>query len=197
MAGALSAEPPRVQVAGLLLGAAGTALAVAGVSDIGDAALLPVLAVAMLLGAMFVWLDFGFAGGLRALLSERDGHTLGAAFIVPAVAALVVLPVSMLVEGYGRFVAPIGLPLLVGAAIFGVGMQITNGCGSGRPGLPPDSVGYVSLSAATLLALPAIVVAPLAARLSARLPNLLLRRLFAICLFLIAARVLWRAGILP
>jgi uncharacterized membrane protein YedE/YeeE len=131
VAGALSADPPRVQVTGLLLGAAGTVLAIAGISGIGDAALLPVLAVAILLGAMFVWLDYGFADGFRGLLVERDGRTLGAAFIVPAVAALVVLPVGMLVEGYGRFVAPIGLPLLVGAAIFGLGMQITNGCGSG------------------------------------------------------------------
>lgn len=102
-----------------MLGSAGTALAVAGLAGIGDPALPLVLAVAMLLGAMFVWLDYGFAGGFRALLVERDGRTLGAAFIVPAVAALVVLPVGMLAEGYGRFVAPIGLPLLVGAAIFG------------------------------------------------------------------------------
>jgi len=131
MAGALSAAPPRVHLRGLLLGLAGTALVLAGLSSIGDAALPPVLVVAMLLGAMFVWLDYGFTGGFRALLVERDGRTLGAAFIVPAVAALVVLPVGVLVEGYGRFVAPIGLPLLVGAAIFGVGMQITNGCGSG------------------------------------------------------------------
>lgn len=100
MAGGLSAEPPRVQVTGRLLGAAGTVLAVAGVSGIGDAALLSVLAVAMLLGAMFIWLDYGFTGGFRALLMGRDGRTLGAAFVVPAVAALVVLPVGMLVEGY-------------------------------------------------------------------------------------------------
>lgn len=34
-------------------------------------------------------------------------------------------------DGYGRFVSPIGVSLIVGAAVFGIGMQITNGCGSG------------------------------------------------------------------
>ena len=34
-------------------------------------------------------------------------------------------------DGYGRFVSPIGVSLIVDAAVFGIGMQITNGCGSG------------------------------------------------------------------
>ena len=34
-------------------------------------------------------------------------------------------------DGYGRFVSPIGVSLIVGAAVFGIGMQITNGCGAG------------------------------------------------------------------
>ncbi|MGG5890341.1 YeeE/YedE thiosulfate transporter family protein [Falsiroseomonas sp. HC035] len=128
MAGALAAAPPRAHLPGLLLGVVGTALAVLG---LGDAALLPLLAVAMLLGAMFVVLDYGFTGGFRRLLVDRDGRTLGASFIVPAVAALAILPIGTLVEGFGRFVAPIGPPLVVGAALFGIGMQIASGCGSG------------------------------------------------------------------
>jgi len=68
VAGALSASLPRAHVPGLLIGVAGTALAVAGLSSIGDAAFAPVLAVAMLLSAMFVWRDYGFTGGFRALL---------------------------------------------------------------------------------------------------------------------------------
>jgi len=50
------------------IGVAGMALAVAGLASIGDATLAPVLAVAMLLGAMFVWRDYCFTGGFRALL---------------------------------------------------------------------------------------------------------------------------------
>ena len=68
MAGVLSAALPRAHVPGMSIGVAGTALAVAGLASIGDAALAPVLAVAMLLGVMFVWRDYGFTGGFRALL---------------------------------------------------------------------------------------------------------------------------------
>lgn len=131
MAGTLAAAPPRAHLPGLMLGLAGTGLAIFAISGLGDTALLPLLAVAMLLGAMFVLLDYGFTGGFRSLLVDRDGRTLGASFIVPALAALVILPVGTLIEGYGRFVAPIGPPLVVGAALFGIGMQITNSCGSG------------------------------------------------------------------
>jgi uncharacterized membrane protein YedE/YeeE len=131
MAGTIAGAAPRAHVPGVVLGLAGAAAALAAISGITDPALLPLLAVAMFTGAMFIWLDFGFTGGFRAYLEQGDGRTLGAAFIVPAVAALVVLPVGTMVDGYGRFVAPVGFSLIIGAAIFGVGMQLTNGCGSG------------------------------------------------------------------
>jgi uncharacterized membrane protein YedE/YeeE len=121
----------RAHPVGLLLAVGGTVAVVAAIRHLGDGALLPLLAVTMMLGATFVLLDYGFSGGFRSFLAERDGRVLGAAFIVPAVAALVVLPVGSLVTGYGRFVAPIGPSLLAGAALFGVGMMLANGCGSG------------------------------------------------------------------
>jgi uncharacterized membrane protein YedE/YeeE len=114
--------------AGLLLGALGTAVVLAALPGPGQ---IPTLLAAMLTGAAFVWLDFGFTGGFRAFLGQGDGRALGAAFIVPAVAALVVLPGGVLLPGHGRFIAPVGLSLLLGAAMFGVGMQLANGCGSG------------------------------------------------------------------
>jgi uncharacterized protein len=43
------------------------------------------------------------------------------------------------------------------------------------------------------LSLPALFVAPIAARWSARAPVMLLRRLFALCLAAVAARLLLRA----
>ena len=64
---------------------------------------------------MFVWINSGF----RALLTERPGSALGGSFIMPVVAALVLLPVGTLLEGCGRFVDLIGLPQLAGAAIVG------------------------------------------------------------------------------
>jgi uncharacterized membrane protein YedE/YeeE len=90
-----------------------------------------VFLVAMLLGGVFVWCDYGFTWRFRALLAHGDGGPLAASFVVPAVAALVVLPAGAILDGYARFVAPLGAPLLVGAALFGLGMQIANGCGSG------------------------------------------------------------------
>jgi uncharacterized membrane protein YedE/YeeE len=96
-----------------------------------DSALPGVLAASLVLGAAFVLLDFGFAGGYRALLERGDGRAVGASFLMPAVAALVIVPIGSLVEGHGRFVAPVGFSLVIGAALFGVGMQIANGCGSG------------------------------------------------------------------
>lgn len=99
--------------------------------DSGDSALLPLLGVSMLLGASMSFLDYGFTGGYRALLVQGDGRALASSFSVPAVAALVIVPVAAASEAYARFVAPVGVSLVIGAAIFGVGMQITNGCGSG------------------------------------------------------------------
>ncbi len=101
------------------------------ITTLPDPALPWVLAAALALGAAFILLDYGFTAGFRALLVEGDGRAVAASFIVPAVAALVIVPVGSLVAGYGRFVAPIGVSLLLGAAIFGVGMQLANGCGSG------------------------------------------------------------------
>lgn len=121
----------RPHIAGLLAGVGGAALLFAGVLSLPDPALPSVLLVSLVLGAAFVLLDYGFVSGFRALLERGDGRAVGASFLMPAVAALVIVPFGSLAEEYGRFVAPVGLSLLVGAMMFGVGMQISNGCGSG------------------------------------------------------------------
>lgn len=178
MAESLSGAAPRAHLPGMLLGSLGAVAAIVAVHRAGDPALAPLLAVALFTGAMFVWLDYGFTGGFRAFLARKDGGVLGAAFIVPAVAALVVIPVATTLDGYGRFVAPVGLSLLIGAAIFGVGMQLTNGCGSGTlvavgqgsrrmiVALPFFCLGGVlgSLALPTTLAWPGIGAVDLAAR---------------------------------
>ena len=60
------------------------------------------------------------------------------------------------------------------------------------PGRPADALGDVALFCVATLSLPALFVAPLAARWSARAPVSLLRRLFALCLAVIAVRLLLR-----
>lgn len=120
-----------MNVPGLLLGSVAAMLAMLATLQIGEPALASLLVVAMLTGAAFLWLDYGFTGGFRGFLDRSGSNVLGAAFIVPAVAALLIIPVATSVEGYDRFVAPVGFSLILGAAIFGVGMQLANGCGSG------------------------------------------------------------------
>jgi uncharacterized membrane protein YfcA len=59
-------------------------------------------------------------------------------------------------------------------------------------GRPVDALGDVALFCVATLSLPALFVAPIAARWSARAPVSLLRRLFALCLAVIAVRLLLR-----
>ena len=60
------------------------------------------------------------------------------------------------------------------------------------PGRTVDALGDVALFCAAALSLPALFVAPVAARWSARAPVSVLRRLFALCLAAIALRLLLR-----
>src|SRR5476649_426798 len=58
--------------------------------------------------------------------------------------------------------------------------------GWGVAGKPADAVGNIAVFCVAALSLPALFVAPAAARWSARVPLVLLRRLFALCLVAIA-----------
>jgi uncharacterized membrane protein YfcA len=60
------------------------------------------------------------------------------------------------------------------------------------PGRPPDAVGDVAAFCVAALSLPALFVAPMAARWSSRVPVVLLRQAFALCLCAIAVRILLR-----
>src|SRR5262249_52474965 len=53
------------------------------------------------------------------------------AFLLIAVAALVIVPVAAMIPGFGGAIAPLGPSLVIGAFVFGIGMQLANGCGSG------------------------------------------------------------------
>jgi uncharacterized membrane protein YfcA len=62
----------------------------------------------------------------------------------------------------------------------------------GTPGRSVDALGDVALFCVAALSLPALFVALLATRWSARAPVSRLRRLFALCLAVIAVRLLRR-----
>jgi hypothetical protein len=115
----------------LSLGLAAALLAGLHVATLGDPALPGILLLALLLGAAFVRFDFGFTAAFAAFAATRDGRALASTLAIPAIAALLVLPLGGTGMGYERAVAPIGPALIAGAALFGLGMTLARGCGSG------------------------------------------------------------------
>ncbi|MBI3433831.1 MAG: YeeE/YedE family protein [Proteobacteria bacterium] len=83
------------------------------------------------LGAAFLKAEFGFTAAWRRFLAGRDSGGLVGTLLLIALSAVVIVPVAALVPGYGGAGAPLGASLLVGAFVFGIGMQLGNGCGSG------------------------------------------------------------------
>ncbi len=65
--------------------------------------------------------------------------------------------------------------------------------GFGHPDLPPFSLGYANLLAFAVIVPATIAFAPLGAKLAHTIPPKLLRRLFALFLFVTACRMGWAA----
>ncbi len=88
-----------------------------------------------LLGITLYHAAFGFTGGWRAFVQEGRGAGLRAQFVMLAVATVVFLPLLAAAAAFGwrmgGFVVPVSTMLLLGAFLFGVGMQLGGGCGSG------------------------------------------------------------------
>ena len=78
---------------------------------------------------------FGFTSAFRAFIVSGDGRGLRAQMLMLAVATLLFAPILAWGEVLGTplvgAVAPVGLSVLVGAFLFGIGMQVGGGCGSG------------------------------------------------------------------
>jgi uncharacterized membrane protein YedE/YeeE len=83
------------------------------------------------LGAAFLVAEFSFTASWRRFITRGQADGLIGGLIVVAIGALVIVPVAKLVPGFGGAIAPIGPSLLIGAFVFGIGMQLGNGCGSG------------------------------------------------------------------
>lgn len=79
--------------------------------------------------------------------------------------------------------ASIGLPIAISAT---VGFIIA---GQNEPGLPKGNFGYVNLPVAGSIVLASTLFAPLGARLAHALPDRVLRRAFALFLFIMASRM--------
>ncbi|MCE8003825.1 YeeE/YedE family protein [Billgrantia ethanolica] len=132
MATALEAKRPR-QIS-LTLGA----LLLAGAVLIGLAygtRLGLLLIVGALLGVSLYHAAFGFTAAWRVFISERRGRGLRAQMVMLAIAVLLFFPALGADTLWGQsvtgFVSPIGISVVVGAFLFGIGMQLGGGCASG------------------------------------------------------------------
>jgi uncharacterized membrane protein YedE/YeeE len=92
-------------------------------------------AVGGLLGLTLYAAGFGFTGAYRRLIVARDASAIYAQLLMLALATLLFAPALAGGELFGRpvggAVAPVGTQVAVGALMFGLGMQLGGGCGSG------------------------------------------------------------------
>lgn len=100
----------------------------------GDKALLLVLGLG--LGLALFHSRFGFTSAWRQLVAVGQGKALRAHTLLLAATAILFAPflaagVAPSGDAVAGNLAPIGLSLLVGATIFGIGMQIGGACASG------------------------------------------------------------------
>lgn len=98
-----------------------------------EAALLVALGVAF--GAVLVGTRFGFAAGYRAIFVAGDATGVRSQIVAAGLASQLFAAAYALAPSWGRdiafFVVPAGTGVAFGAFLFGIGMQLANGCGSG------------------------------------------------------------------
>lgn len=97
----------------------------------GQPASAGLLLAGFALGVVFLQAEFSFTASWRRFLVRGHADGVLGALLLIAVAATIVVPVAALIPGFGGAIAPLGPSLLIGAFVFGIGMQLANGCGSG------------------------------------------------------------------
>ena len=77
---------------------------------------------------------FGFSGGWRFIIRDRNSASVRAQILLLAICSIVFFPIlGNVFPGISGNAAmgPVGISVLVGAFLFGIGMQLGGGCGSG------------------------------------------------------------------
>jgi hypothetical protein len=97
----------------------------------GQPSAAALLILGFALGAVFLKFEFSFTASWRRLIVRGQAEGFLGGLLLIAIAAVAIVPVAALVPGFGGAIAPIGPSLVVGAFVFGIGMQLANGCGSG------------------------------------------------------------------
>jgi uncharacterized membrane protein YedE/YeeE len=87
------------------------------------------------LGVALYHATFSFAGGFRALLAHGRSADLRAQLVMLGLLVALMLPAieagTLAGQPVRGIVFPLGLAVVIGAFLFGVGMQLGGGCGSG------------------------------------------------------------------
>lgn len=121
----------------------GAALVAAGLLLLGTLSLTNVVSgrqallflVGAALGLSLYHAAFGFTSSWRVFINERRGAGLRAQMVMLALAVLLFFPALAAGSLFGQpvtgLVAPLGTSVVVGAFVFGVGMQLGGGCASG------------------------------------------------------------------
>ncbi|HVY56759.1 MAG TPA: YeeE/YedE family protein [Xanthobacteraceae bacterium] len=109
----------------------GTAVLVGLVLLDGHPASAALILFGFALGVAFLKAEFSFTASWRRFLVRGEAGGLLGALLLIAVAAIVIVPAAALVPGFGGAIAPLGPSLVIGAFVFGIGMQLANACGSG------------------------------------------------------------------
>ncbi len=86
--------------------------------------------IAGILGLTLYHAHYGFTSSFRAFITTGSGKGIRAQMYLFLIANLLFLPV-MLITGASGSVSPVGLSVIIGSFIFGIGMQIGDGCASG------------------------------------------------------------------
>ncbi len=85
-----------------------------------------------LAGVSLLQASFGFTASWRALVLEGRTHGLRVQLLMFAVVGAIVLPLIAFGGGaYKGALAPVGVAVVLGAFLFGIGMQIAGACASG------------------------------------------------------------------
>lgn len=123
-----TASPPP-QMAAFAVAAAATAVLALAAAGHG-ASRVWLLAIGVGLGIALYHASFGFTGAWRRAIAHADLSGVAAQALMIGAAVLLFAPV-LAAGGVRGALAPVGVSVVVGAFLFGVGMQVGGGCASG------------------------------------------------------------------
>ncbi len=132
---ALVQRPRAIPRRGVLACAAAAAVILMALTGAESPRLALLFAIGGLIGATMYHTHFGFTGAYRRLLTRGEVDGVQAQLAMLALASVLFAPVleagSVLGRPVAGAVAPVGWQVAIGAFLFGIGMQLGGGCGSG------------------------------------------------------------------